>query len=693
MARNEGTRQKHAIVPDGRPKTIWDLVTTLLLVLTLFEIPLEIAFLDAGCEFTNLTAFNLVVDIIFCLDIAVAFHTGFMIKVGGQDILEDNHYLIAQRYMRGWFAVDFVSSIPLERFVCLALTETEATADEGQESSGTDVLKVFKVARFLKLVRLVRFNRMLNKWQAMSIKKWQLNFTRLFKLIIFLLMVGHFMACSWQFLLVTHDCGVWTTPQSGPDHKLSDTQMDVRYGCECNPLSNNVDADPDSMCTPVNWLAKYDMELFTQGRVEDRYFTSLYFTIIGLTTVGFGDISPANFAERLYSIIMTLVGAVVFAIVIGSVSEIAQQGNHFEVALGNTVHMISDFLEHRNVPDDVLKRIIEHITYASHKAPQLYTPDQFALLPRGLRKKLLNHLINEQLGTVVQTFPLFNNMDHELRLNFLILLRPILLMDAEYLYEALDVGREGFILLQGILEQWKYQNQFGHMAMDDIKIKEAGEMVGESGLLDDGPPYRYTSMRSYGNSELLEITKEDFDRHIKPNFPDVYKAITEMALSRLTGPGSKEALMAMRSRSIRRCATIKQKTRKDPLTGKLLFGDEEQTVFGNDDNVKDKGKPPRGACQFSPSLKITVTEGEPPPLSVHAPSPTANLEAAGEDFGASAKVSLESRMGNLENAVRTLTELVVRIDKKLDEKGHDSGGSRLPPVLQRQMTNSMMYFP
>jgi len=103
------------------------------------------------------------------------------------------------------------------------------------------------------------------------------------------------------------------------------------------------------------------------------------------------------------------------------------------------------------------------------------------------------------------------------------------------------------------------------------------------------------------------------------------------------------------------------------VRSKLPFGDEEQTVFGNDDNVKDKGKPPRGACQFSPSLKITVTEGEPPPLSVHAPSPTANLEAAGEDFGASAKVSLESRMGNLENAVRTLTELVVRIDKKLDE--------------------------
>ena len=28
------------------------------------------------------------------------------------------------------------------------------------------VLRVFKVARFLKLARLIRFNRMLNKWQV-----------------------------------------------------------------------------------------------------------------------------------------------------------------------------------------------------------------------------------------------------------------------------------------------------------------------------------------------------------------------------------------------------------------------------------------------------------------------------------------------------------------------------------------------
>ena len=117
-------------------------VTTLLLVYTLFEIPLEIAFLDEGCPWTEIAVFNLFVDVMFCIDIAVAFHTGFVVKVGGEKILEDNHYLIAQRYLGGWFVVDLVSSIPVERMVCHGM------ASGNGEEMQLEVLRVFKVARF-----------------------------------------------------------------------------------------------------------------------------------------------------------------------------------------------------------------------------------------------------------------------------------------------------------------------------------------------------------------------------------------------------------------------------------------------------------------------------------------------------------------------------------------------------------------
>ena len=94
----------------------------------------------------------------------------------------------------------------------------------------------------------------------------------------------------------------------------------VAYGCACHPASAGYEN-----CRPVNWLAKYDMHQFQFGSWGDKYVTSAYFTIVGLSTVGFGDITPANTTERVVSIICTLLGALLFAIVIGSVSEIAQQ--------------------------------------------------------------------------------------------------------------------------------------------------------------------------------------------------------------------------------------------------------------------------------------------------------------------------------------------------------------------------------
>ena len=173
-------------------------MTTLLLVYTLFEIPLELAFIEASCDYDPLAIVNLMVDIIFCIDVAVAFHTGFYVKMlDGQDILEDHHWLIAERYLKGWFFVDVISSIPFERLVCATLPPS--TGDAKDDSNMTDSLRGLKVARFLKLTRLIRFNRMLNKWQAMSMKKWQLNATRLIKLILMLLLSAHFMGCIWMF--------------------------------------------------------------------------------------------------------------------------------------------------------------------------------------------------------------------------------------------------------------------------------------------------------------------------------------------------------------------------------------------------------------------------------------------------------------------------------------------------------------
>ena len=79
------------------------------------------------------------------------------------------------------------------------------------------------------------------------------------------------------------------------------------------------------------------MALHNHGTIADKYVASAYFTIIGLSTVGFGDITPANDLERFYSIMITLLGALIFAIVIGTAQEIAQQVRAF-IDVDDCVH-------------------------------------------------------------------------------------------------------------------------------------------------------------------------------------------------------------------------------------------------------------------------------------------------------------------------------------------------------------------
>jgi hypothetical protein len=124
-------------------------------------------------------------------------------------------------------------------------------------------------------------------------------FFELFKLIYFIIFVGHFCACAWHYLAV------------------------IEF--ENLGLSNT-------------WLV-------AQGIQEEEYLTkyiySLYWSTITILTVGYGDLVPVTNQEKLFVIITALIICGVFGYSISSIGEIFKQLQEKKMAYRSKLKIIN----------------------------------------------------------------------------------------------------------------------------------------------------------------------------------------------------------------------------------------------------------------------------------------------------------------------------------------------------------------
>ena len=72
----------------------------------------------------------------------------------------------------------------------------------------------------------------------------------------------------------------------------------------------------------MNWLIKYG--ILDDVSILERYVFSLYFSVVTVTTVGFGDITPSNYIECSFIIVTLLVSSAVYAFLINSIGNLME---------------------------------------------------------------------------------------------------------------------------------------------------------------------------------------------------------------------------------------------------------------------------------------------------------------------------------------------------------------------------------
>ena len=96
-----------------------------------------------------------------------------------------NRKKIVVKYLRGWFAIDFLTILPYDSAKYFV-------------PGDISILRLIRLLRLFKLLRIVRASRIFKRWES----KLGLQHTTMmtFKLCITLFIFNHWLACCWGLL-------------------------------------------------------------------------------------------------------------------------------------------------------------------------------------------------------------------------------------------------------------------------------------------------------------------------------------------------------------------------------------------------------------------------------------------------------------------------------------------------------------
>lgn len=109
-----------------------------------------------------------------------------------------------------------------------------------------------------------------------------------------------------------------------------------------------------------NWIQKNGL---IDSKVTSIYINSLYFAIVTIITIGYGDVTAQSDIEKLFVILMAFLSCNNFAYSINQIGNILNEYNIKKQNFRKNISEINKFMREREVPKDLQGKARKYLEY------------------------------------------------------------------------------------------------------------------------------------------------------------------------------------------------------------------------------------------------------------------------------------------------------------------------------------------
>jgi ankyrin repeat protein/CRP-like cAMP-binding protein len=383
----EGNR---IIFPWSKTYRAWWGFSVLASVFTIFFETYEIAFGAAGLVPYNSVAciIEYVLVSIYVVDIVANFNLAFYDEKN--EIVYDRG-LIFKNYVRFMFWIDLIGVLP---FYAFALA---CAGKFGEESTLTQYLALFR------LFRLVRVHRIKQLFEILQYKRkisfMTLTLTRNFSVA---LVWTHCFACIMYFISRQYSFDEETTWIGGQ----------------------------------VNNLNGYE-----------RYVTTLYWSVVTFTTVGYGDFSPVNSAEQIADMIYMLLNIILHSWIIGSITLLIVKHDQKTGVYRDTLQALDQYSSMHSLDRPLKKRLKTQLKLDFNNR-EIADEQVLKNFPSSVRRRVLRRLY---LPSLLQT-SLMHGIRQQFVDAFLSACNVEIFSPGEEILQRGSISSDLYLLVGGVVE-------------------------------------------------------------------------------------------------------------------------------------------------------------------------------------------------------------------------------------------------